>query len=52
MPVHHLLGETLNEYIAAAGLKDGQPAVPKREFAWNSGDGTSSKPVQCLGGDS
>ena len=25
MPVHHLLEETLNEYIAAAGLRSGQP---------------------------
>jgi integrase len=24
MPVHHLLDETLNEYIAAAGLQGGQ----------------------------
>jgi hypothetical protein len=24
MPVHHLLEETLNEYIAAAGLQNGQ----------------------------
>ena len=24
MPVHHLLEETLNAYIAAAGLKSGQ----------------------------
>jgi hypothetical protein len=25
MPVHHLLEEILNEYIAAAGLQSGQP---------------------------
>ena len=25
MPVHHLLEETLNEYIAVAGLRSGQP---------------------------
>jgi hypothetical protein len=25
MPVHHLLEQTLNEYIAAAGLQSGQP---------------------------
>jgi hypothetical protein len=25
MPVHHPLEETLNEYIAAAGLRSGQP---------------------------
>jgi hypothetical protein len=25
MPVHHLLGQILNEYIKAAGLQSGQP---------------------------
>ena len=25
MPVHHLLEQILNEYIAAAGLQSGQP---------------------------
>jgi hypothetical protein len=35
MLVHHLLEETLNAYIEAAGLKSGQLLYPKREFAWN-----------------
>jgi len=25
MPVHYLLGQILNEYVAAAGLRSGQP---------------------------
>jgi hypothetical protein len=27
MPVHHLLEETMNAYITAAGLQNGQPLL-------------------------
>ena len=30
MPVHHLLEQILNEYIAAAGLQNGEPLFPER----------------------
>jgi hypothetical protein len=49
MPVHHLI---LDEYIVAAGLPEWATSVPEPQFAWNSRDRTSAKPVQRLGCDS
>ena len=42
MPVHHLLEEILNEYIAAAGLQSGQPLFQSVNSLRNGSDRTSS----------
>jgi len=52
MPVHHLLEQVLDEYIAAAGLRSGQPLFQSVNSAGTAVTGRALNRYNCLGCDS